>query len=159
VQYDKSSGDDTIGKKEEQVLSEEPEWLIPRKKEEDISTHQSLFSTTTVTTGLVTKAPPLVDMTQTGTTPDTTKNITPHIKELLLPLEVPSSTQPRSKGRPPIEEIKETTTDNSQMLSSSTNFFITESLKLLAFTLNHQNHHPPCLGVNGLNVQTTYCRD
>jgi len=126
VQYDKSS-DDTIGKKEEQALSEEPEWLIPRKKEEDIGTPQSLFSTTTTTTGPGTKAPLLVDMTQTGTTPDTTQNITPHVTELLLPSEVPSSTQPRNKGRPLIEEIKETTIDDSQMLSSPTNFFITES--------------------------------
>jgi len=67
-------------------------------------------------------------MTQTGTTPDTTQNIAPHITELLLPLEVPSSTQPKNKGRLLlIEEIKETTIDDSQMLSSPTNVFITES--------------------------------
>ena len=132
---DKPSSDDSINaikSKEEQPPSEEPEWLIPRKKEEDVDshgTHQSLFSTTT-TTGPVTKAPLIVDMTQTGTAPDTAQDTTPQITELLLPSEFTSSTQPVHKGRPLIEEIEETTTDNPPMLSSptgSSNFFITES--------------------------------
>jgi len=89
-----------------------------------VSLKASFYGTTTAKTGPVTKAPLLVDMTQTGTTP---QNIAPHITELLLPSEVPSSTQPRNKRRLLIEEIKETTIDDSQMLSSPTNFFITES--------------------------------
>jgi len=126
---EKLNGDtiNTVRSKEEHQPNEEPEWLIPRNKEEDIDGHESLFSTNTTITGPITKAPLIVDMTQTGTTLDTTQDTTSHLTELLLPSDVTSSTQPR---RPLIEEIEETTTDDSQTLSSPTsgsNIFITES--------------------------------
>ena len=66
-------------------------------------------------------------MTQTGTTLDTIQDTTSLLTELLLPSDVISSTQPR---RPLIEEIEETTTDDSQKTcspTSSSNIFITES--------------------------------
>ena len=124
--------------------TEEPEWLILKQQQvnrEGINTSsditESLFSTGKTPSTVASNAPLIVDLNENpdnGDTVDVTKGNA--LAELMLPLEItPSSSSSLVGRRPLIEEIDDSVSSNTSLLThsssnkgegSATNFFITD---------------------------------
>lgn len=129
--------------------TEEPEWLIPKQQQQQLQTDsigtnsditKSLFSSGKPSRVATSKAPLIVDMNEnpgtvgTTDTADMTQSST--LSELILPLEITSSSSSKTISRPLIEEIDDSVSDShTDLLVKSSinkeeepsNFFLTES--------------------------------